>query len=95
LIVPTMMYTGGLNIMQAIGTSLVSVSSFGLVTAGRYLVSGNVDLVIAILIIIGGILGGYLGIKTSEKIPKENLVKIFSVLLFGVAAYIIARTVLV
>ena len=95
LIVPTMIYSGGLNIMQAIGTSLVSVSSFGLVTAGRYLVSGNVDLVIAMLIIIGGILGGYLGIKTSEKIPKEKLVKIFSVLLFGVAAYITARTIVV
>jgi uncharacterized membrane protein YfcA len=95
LIVPTIMYSGGLNIMQAIGTSLVSVSSFGLVTAGRYLISGNVDLIIAILIIIGGVLGGYLGIRISEKIPKENLVKIFSILLFGVAAYIIANTVLV
>lgn len=94
LIVPTMMYSGGLNIMQAIGTSLVSVSSFGLVTAGRYLISGNVDLIIAILIIIGGVLGGYLGIRTSEKIPKENLAKIFSILLFAVAAYIIANTVL-
>ena len=53
LIVPTMMYAGGLNIMQAIGTSLVSVISFGLITAERYLVSGNVGLVIAMLIIIG------------------------------------------
>ena len=94
LIVPTMMYSGGLNIMQAIGTSLVSVSSFGLMTAGRYFTSGNVDFVIAMLVIIGGVLGGYVGIKTSEKIPKENLVKIFSILLFGVASYILIRTVI-
>ena len=40
LVVPTIMYSGGLNIIQAIGTSLVSVSSFGLTTAARYFVSG-------------------------------------------------------
>lgn len=95
LIVPTMMYSGGLNIIQAIGTSLVSVTSFGFVTAGRYFVAGNVDFSIAILFVLGGIFGGYIGIKTSEKIPKDNLVKIFSILLFGVAAYIIARTILI
>ncbi|MDH3834879.1 MAG: sulfite exporter TauE/SafE family protein, partial [Nitrosopumilus sp.] len=37
LIVPTIMYSGGLNIIQAIGTSLVSVSSFGLTTAADIL----------------------------------------------------------
>jgi len=95
LIVPTLIYSGGLNIAQAVGTSLISVSSFGLVAAGRYFVSGNVDFIIAILIIIGGVLGGYIGIKVSRKIPKENLVKIFSVLLFSVATYIITKTILV
>ncbi len=94
LIVPTMMYSGGLNIVQAIGTSLISISSFGLVTAGRYIVAGNIDFVIAMLFIIGGIIGGYIGIKTSEKIPKENLVKLFATVLFGIASYIIIRTVL-
>ena len=77
LIVPTIMYSGGLNIIQAIGTSLVSVSSFGLTTAARYFVAGQVDLIIAALLIIGGVVGGYFGAKTSEKIPKENLSKIF------------------
>ena len=95
LIVPTMMYSSGLNIIQAIGTSLVSVSSFGLVTAGRYFVAGNIDLIIAMLFVIGGAFGAYLGTRTAERIPKENLVKIFSVLLFGVASYIMIRTVLV
>ena len=94
LIVPTMMYSGGLSIAQAVGTSLVSVSSFGFVTAGRYVIAGNVDFVIAMLLIIGGILGAYLGIKVSEKIPKENLVKLFAIVLFVIASYIIIRTVL-
>jgi len=92
LVVPTIMYSGGLNIIQAIGTSLVSVSSFGLTTAARYFVAGQVDLIIAALLIIGGIMGGYFGAKTSEKIPKEDLSKVFAVVLFAVAAYIVIRT---
>ena len=94
LIVPTMMYSGGLSIVQAIGTSLVSVSSFGFVTAGRYFLESNIDLVIAMLFVIGGILGSYIGIKASGKIPKENLVHLFAVVLFAIATYIVARTIL-
>ena len=93
LIVPTIMYSGGLNIIQAIGTSLVSVSSFGLTTAARYFVAGQVDIIIAALLIVGGVVGGYLGVKASERIPKENLSKIFAVLLFVIAAYIVIRTI--
>jgi len=93
LIVPTIMYSGGLNIIQAVGTSLVSVSSFGLTTAARYFVAGQVDIIIAVLLIIGGIVGGYFGVKTSEKIPKEKLSKLFAILLFVVAAYIVIRTI--
>ena len=92
LVVPTIMYSGGLNIIQAIGTSLVSVSSFGLTTAARYFIAGQIDLIIAMLLIIGGVMGGYLGAKTSKKIPKENLSKVFAVVLFAVAAYIVIRT---
>lgn len=94
LIVPTMMYSGGLNILQAIGTSLVSVSSFGLVTAGRYFVAGNVDFMIAMIVVVGGIFGGYAGMKTSEKTSKEMLTKIFSLLLFAVAFFVLASSVM-
>ena len=93
LTVPTIMYSGGLNIIQAIGTSLVSVSSFGLTTAARYFLAGQVELIIALLLIIGGVTGGYFGVKASEKIPKEKLSKMFAVLLFVVAAYIVTRTI--
>ena len=93
LTVPTIMHSGGLNIIQAIGTSLVSVSSFGLTTAARYFLAGQVELIIALLLIIGGVTGGYFGVKISEKIPREKLSKMFAVLLFAVAVYIVARTI--
>lgn len=95
LIVPTMMFSGGLNIIQAIGTSLVSVSSFGLVTAGRYFIEGNVDVLISSLFIVGGLLGGHIGVKYSETVNKDQLVKIFSIILFTVALYITIQTLFV
>ena len=92
LIVPTLMYSGGLNIIDAIGTSLVSVSAFGLTTASSYLVAGNVDVLIASMFVIGGVVGGLFGIKLTDKIPKENLTKIFAVMLFVIAGYIVVRS---
>ncbi len=92
LIVPTLMYSGGLNIIQAIGTSLLSVSAFGLTTATSYFVAGNVDVMIASMFVLGGIVGGFFGIRLTDKIPKEVLTKIFAVLLFVISGYIALRT---
>lgn len=94
LIVPTLMYSGGLSIIDAIGTSLISVSSFGITTATSYFIEGNVDVMIALLFVIGGVVGGFVGIKLSDQIPKEILTKIFALLLFGISGYIVVRTLL-
>ena len=94
LIVPSMMFSGSLNIIQAIGTSMISVSTFGATTATRYLIAGQVDLVIAALLVIGGIIGGLVGTKVTLAIPKENLLKIFATLLFVVASYMIVQTII-
>jgi uncharacterized membrane protein YfcA len=92
LIVPTLMYSGGLSIIEAIGTSLVSVSVFGLTTATSYFVAGNVDVLIATLFVVGGVVGGLLGIRLTDKIPKEILAKIFAGLLFVISGYIVVKT---
>ena len=94
LIVPTLMYSGGLNIIEAIGTSLVSISAFGLTTATSYFAAGNVDVLIALLFVVGGLAGGLLGIKMIDKIPKEILAKIFAGLLFVISGYIMIRSLL-
>ena len=94
LIIPSMMYSGSLNIVQAVGTSMISVSFFGATTAARYLIAGQVDLVIAALLVMGGLIGGLFGTKLAMKIPKQNLLRIFATLLFVVASYVIAQTVI-
>lgn len=94
LIVPSLMYFGSLSITQAIGTSLMSVSAFGLTTAASYFISGNVDVIATTLFVIGGAFGGIIGIKITDKIPKIILTRIFAILLFVVAGYIILRSLL-
>ena len=91
LIVPTMMYSGGLSIVDAIGTSLMSVSAFGFTTATSYIAAGNVEIVIAMMFVIGGIAGGIAGIKMMDKIPQEILSKLFSTILFVISGYIFVK----
>lgn len=92
LIVPSLMYLG-INISDAIGTSLLPVSFFGLTTAISYTMDGQIDYFVAILFIIGGIFGGKIGTIVSLRTSKNKLVKIFSIILFAVALYIIVKTI--
>ena len=94
LIVPTLMYSGGLSIVEAIGTSLVSVSAFGLTTATSYFVAGNVDVLITLFFVVGGVIGGLLGIRMMDKIPKAILTKIFAAILFVISGYIMIQSLI-
>lgn len=92
LIVPALMHSVGLDIIDAIGTSLLPVSVFGLSTATQYFLEGKINWLIAILFIIGGIGGGLVGTKFAMRIPRPLLLKVFGVLLFVVAIYMAVRT---
>lgn len=92
LITPALMYSAGLNIIDAIGTSLLPVSAFGLTTAIRYSLEAQIQWFVSILFIIGGIGGGFVGTKLSVKLPRKKLSKVFSILLVAVALFMIAKT---
>lgn len=94
LVVPTLMHAAGLNIIQAVGTSLLSVSLFGLSTAGRYFMAGNVDLFLAFLFVAGGVPGSLIGARLAIKVPREKIAKIFGLMTILVAAYIILGSLL-
>lgn len=93
LIVPSLMYLD-VNIVNSIGTSLLTVSFFGLTTAISYSLSGQINFFIAILLICGGILGGKVGTALSSRASKTLLTRIFSILLITVAVYIIIKTIM-
>lgn len=89
LIVPGLIYSGGLNIIRAVGTSLISVGTFGLVTALRYSLSGDLNILITVLYIIGGIGGGWIGAHFASKVSKRTLTKIFAIIIILVAIYML------
>jgi uncharacterized membrane protein YfcA len=71
LIVPGLIYSGGLDILKAVGTSLISVGIFGVITALIYSLNGYLDLPISILYLLGGVLGGWLGAHVTTTISKK------------------------
>ena len=88
LIVPGLLFGGGLNILQAVGTSLMAVGTFGVITAARYAISGDLDIIISALFIVGGIFGGWFGARLAGKVPKRRLTQIFAIIVIIVAIYI-------
>lgn len=94
LIVPGLMLGSGMPILNAIGSSLFSVGCFGLTTAVNYAISGLIDWKIALLFIVGGVGGGFLGTRAAIRLASKRrmLTYIFASVVFSVAIYILART---
>jgi uncharacterized membrane protein YfcA len=94
LIVPGIMLGSGMPILNAIGSSLLSVGVFGLTTAANYALSGLVAWAIAAEFILGGALGGWLGTRLAIKLSTSRtmLARIFAAAIVAVALYMLART---
>lgn len=93
LIVPSLLYTG-LEIGNAITTSLIPVSLFGATTAVRYSLESQINLLVSILFVIGGIGGSLLGTRMFTSIPKNIIRNIFAIIMAIVGVYIIAKAFL-
>ncbi|GBQ22303.1 sulfite exporter TauE/SafE family protein [Gluconacetobacter sacchari] len=93
LIVPALVASTGMPILNAIGTSLVAVAAFGASTAISYMASGLIDWNLALLFIIGGIAGSFGGLRAARAMAGTTgaLTVFFSGVIFCVAAYMIWR----
>ena len=90
LIVPGLIASTGMPMINAVGTSLVAVTAFGLTTAFNYALSGLVDWLLAALFIGGGIVGSLAGAKAAKRLSGGgHLTKVFASLIFVVAAYML------
>ncbi|TFI59736.1 sulfite exporter TauE/SafE family protein [Sphingomonas parva] len=94
LIVPGLVASTGMPIINAIGSSLVAVTAFGLTTAFNYALSGLVDWPLAFVFIGGGVLGGFAGATLAKRLSATNgrLTTIFAGLIFVVAAYMLWKS---
>jgi uncharacterized membrane protein YfcA len=93
LIVPALMLATGMPIMNAISSSLVAVTAFGLTTAASYAWSGLISWKLAGLFIAGGIAGGLIGTRSAQLLAGRRgaLNIVFAVVIIAVALYMLAR----
>jgi uncharacterized membrane protein YfcA len=96
LIVPALMAATGMPIMNAVSSSLVAVTTFGLTTASSYAWSGLVAWDLAGLFIAGGIAGGLAGTRLARHLSERRgaLNVVFSAVIAAVALYMLARSLL-
>ena len=93
LIVPGLIAATDMAMINAVGTSLVAVTSFGLTTAFNYALSGLVDWALAGVFIAGGLLGSLAGTRAAKKLSSSGqLVFVFAILIFVVAAYMLYKS---
>lgn len=94
LIVPGLIGSTGMPILNAVGTSLVAVTAFGLTTATNYAFSGLVNWPLAFVFIIGGALGSVGGMKLAHHLAGRTgrLSTIFAGLIFVVATYMLFKS---
>ena len=94
LIVPGLVFATGMPMLQAIGTSLVAVTAFGLTTAGTYAAAGLVDWPLAALFVGGGVLGSLFGGRAAGHLAQRRgaLTRVFAGLIAVVAGYMLARS---
>lgn len=93
LIVPGLVASTGMPIINAVGTSLIAVAAFGLTTAANYAWSGLIDWPLAGAFIAGGVMGGFGGAMLAKRLSDGGrLTSIFAGLIFVVAAYMIWKS---
>src|SRR5579883_2027006 len=92
LIVPGLVFATGMPMINAIGSSLLSVGSFGLTTGISYALAGLVNWLIVVEYLAGGILGGVIGARLALSLGKRKklLVRIFAAVVLLVAVYMLS-----
>ncbi|HUN99562.1 MAG TPA: sulfite exporter TauE/SafE family protein [Bradyrhizobium sp.] len=93
LIVPALMLATGMSIMNAVSSSLVAVTAFGLTTAASYAYSGLVSWQLAGLFIAGGVAGGLIGTRSARFLSTRRgaLNIVFAAVIVAVAIYMLIR----
>jgi uncharacterized protein len=93
LIVPGLMLATGMTMANATASSLVSVAIFGGATSVNYAASGLIDLRLAALLVMGGVVGGFIGMQVARGLAGRATLarQAFAVMVLLVAGYVAMR----
>ena len=94
LIVPALMLATGMTILNAVSSSLVAVTAFGLTTATSYAWSGLISWRLAGLFIAGGVVGGLAGTRSARSLAarRGTLNVVFAAVIIAVALFMLMRS---
>lgn len=77
IVVPALIFLLKVDDHKAHATAISIILPLSIISSIIYFVKGSIPFKIAIPVSIGGVLGGYIGAKTLNKIPAKLLRKIF------------------
>lgn len=80
-LVPIMVMYFSITQHVAQATSMAIVIPTALVSSAIYGVHGNIDVKLALNLVIGSVIGAYLGARMMKKIPEIRLKQLFGILL--------------
>jgi hypothetical protein len=87
IIVPALIYVLGMPARMVVGTSLFQIIFVTAVTTLLHSVqSQTVDIVLAILLLSGGVVGAQFGVQAAQKLPPERLRLFLALIVLAVAA---------
>jgi uncharacterized membrane protein YfcA len=96
LIVPGLIAAANMTFLHAVGSSLVAVTAFSAATAVSYAHAGLVQWKVAVLFVVGGFAGGFLGQRAGRHLAQQRhtLVRVFAGIVIATAFYIALKTLL-
>ncbi|MEW6768724.1 MAG: sulfite exporter TauE/SafE family protein [Pseudomonadota bacterium] len=94
MIVPGLMASTGMPILNAIGTSLIAVTAFGVTTAVNYAWSDLINWNICVALVLGGAAGSFIGMKICHLLSGRSgrLQSVFSLIIFVVALCLLYKS---
>lgn len=93
LVVPGLVAASEMPLLAAIGSSLVSVTAFGITTAVSYAASDLIDWRLVALFVIGGAMGSLVGGRLATRLAgqKATLAKVFAGIVATAGIYVVFR----
>jgi hypothetical protein len=86
IMVPAMIYLLGMSVAVVVGTSLFQiVFTTAVITMLHAVQSKTVDIVLAVMLLVGGVVGAQLGARMAQKLPPERLRFALALLVVAVA----------
>lgn len=94
LIVPALIFATAMPLRNAVGTSLVVVTTLGLTTAASYAWSGQVDWWLVAVLVAGGVAGSLAGIALGKRLAaRRRVLEVgFAVVVIAVGVYVVVRS---